>query len=126
MTDEPMPTDELRGSAPMMSAKDLLLEVYRDMKFVRPAVENLLAAGVVARIDVLERDAIAARSAGVNNDLVHRVSVLEDEAQNRVAAGVERRRLADFSNKTIVLVVLVSNFVVGGLIALINYFEHNP
>jgi hypothetical protein len=89
--------DEVRGSAPVMSTKDLLLEVYRDMKFVRPALEGLLAAGLVARVEELERDKLA-----------------------RESAGVERRRIGDLSTRTLAAVVLVSNCLVGLAVVVMN------
>lgn len=51
---EQVTTDDLRGSSPAMSTKDLLLEVYRDMKFVRPAVEALQEAKLPERINAVE------------------------------------------------------------------------
>lgn len=115
-----MSGDELRGSAPVMSTKDLLIEVYRDMKFVRPAVEGLLAAGVVARIEALERDDLTAKALGINENLITRVAVLENINENKVAAGAERRRLGDLTNKGIAIIVLVSNFVLGAIVLLAN------
>ena len=92
---------DVRGSAPVMSTKDLLLELYHDMKFVRPAVETLLAAGVVARIERLEVAHIAAQT-----------------------AKEERSRIGNITNKTIVLVVLVTNFLVGLSVIVVNLVEH--
>lgn len=110
--------DDVRGSSPVMTTKDLLLEVYRDMKFVRPAVEGLLAAGVVARIEAVERDDLAREAAGLNAELVHRVEVLEDVGRASGAAGLERRRLGDLSARSIALFIVVANFAIGFLIAL--------
>lgn len=120
-----MPTDDLRGSAPAMSTKDLLLEVYKDMKFVRPAVEGLLAAGVVARIEALERDDATAKAAGVNDDLVKRVAALEKQNEEDLAAGRERRRIGDLTNRTIAAVVLVSNFVLGAIVMFVSLIQSN-
>lgn len=118
-----MSGDELRGSAPVMSTKDILIEVYRDMKFVRPAVEGLLAAGVVARIEALEREDIAAKALGINDNLITRVAVLENINDNKVAADLERRRIGDLTNKGIAIIVLVSNFVLGTIVVFANLFS---
>lgn len=46
---------ELRGSAPVLTTKDIVLELYHDMKVVRPAVERLEAAGIITRVELLEQ-----------------------------------------------------------------------
>lgn len=89
--------DDIRGQSSAMSTKDLLLELYHDMKFVRPAVEGLLAAGLATRIEVLERDRLVLST-----------------------AKTERNRIGDMTNKTIVIIVLVSNFVLGLVISIAN------
>lgn len=113
--------EELRGSAPVMSARDLLLEVYHDMKFVRPALEGLLAAGLVARVEALERDHIARdERGGAPLEIVHRVNSLEDWKSDVDAAGVERRRIGDISGRTLATLILVSNFVLGMVVMFVN------
>jgi hypothetical protein len=82
-------SDELRGSTPIMSTKDILLEVYNDMKFVRPAIEGLLAAQVIRRIEVLEKDMIV-----------------------REASEMERHRVVEVSGKLIMSIVVISNLFV--------------
>lgn len=113
-------TEDVRGSSPVMSAKDLLLEVYRDMKMVRPAVEALQAAAVVARIETLERAALAAQALGLNERLVQRVGDLENINEAKLAANLERRRLGDLTNKTIAIIVLVSNAFLGAIVLIGN------
>lgn len=115
--------DELRGSAPVMSAKDLLLEVYKDMKFVRPALEGLLAAGLIARVEGLELEFERRKAAGLKEDLVHRVELLEDEHLQKAARVLERRRIGDISARTLAALILVSNFVLGVVVFLVNVFN---
>jgi hypothetical protein len=83
-----------------MSARDLLLEVYRDMKFVRPALENLLSAGLVTRVEALEQDRI-----------------------EREAHGVERRRIGDLSARSLAFIIMASNFVLGLIIMFVNLLK---
>jgi hypothetical protein len=82
-----------------MTQKDMLLELYKDMKFVRPAVEALM-----------------------NNNIVHRVEELEQYRTAREAANKERSRLGDVTNKGIVLTVLLTNFIVGLAVIIANVF----
>lgn len=89
--------DELRGSAPAMTTKDLLLEVYHDMKFVRPAVEALQGECLPARVDVLEKDKIT-----------------------RDAAWRERQRLGGISNKALLSAILVGQFALAVWVAVAN------
>ena len=89
--------DEVRGSMPVMTTKDLLLEVYHDMKFVRPAVEGLLAAGVIGRIESLERDRLV-------------ITTARDE----------RGRIGSLTNRGLVVVILVTQFLVGLVVAFSN------
>lgn len=51
---EPAPSDDVRGSTPVMSTKDLLLEVYHDVKLMRPALETLILADLPRRVLALE------------------------------------------------------------------------
>lgn len=88
-------TEEVRGSAPVMTTKDLILELYADMKVVRPAVEALQSESLPSRIRIIE-----------NRHL------LEDGARN------ERGRLGSLSNKTLAVVVLVGNFLISAAVAL--------
>lgn len=85
----------------VMTNKDLILELYRDMKVVRPAVEALLAAGVIARIEKLE-----------------------DERKTREAAGVERSRLGSLTNRGIAIFVVVGNFVIGSIVVIANFISN--
>jgi hypothetical protein len=112
--------DLVRGSAPVMTTKDLLLEVYHDMKFVRPAVEGLLAAGLVGRVDLLERDGDRRAAVGLTADLVGRVDAIEDRHEEIDARGVERRRLGDLSARTLGAIVIASNFLLGIVVLLVN------
>jgi hypothetical protein len=95
-----MPMSELRGSTPVMTAKELLLELWADMKIVRPIAEEL-------------RDA----------DILTRVQALEQVERNRVAAQIERGRIGAITNKTIVAVVLVSNFLLGFTVMVVNILQ---
>ena len=94
-------SEDVRGSAPVMSTKDLLLELYHDMKFVRPAVESLLAAGVVARIERLEVANLAVQN-----------------------AKEERSRIGNLTNKSAIFVILVANFLCAAVVVLVNIVEH--
>lgn len=117
----PTPGDDVRGSAPVMSSKDLLLELYHDMKVVRPAVEALVSANLPARVTALEVDhAIRDARGGAPETLVERVARLEDGVQDAKAASVERRRLGEFSTKTLAAIVLASNFILGLWVAIAN------
>jgi len=112
---------DLRGSAPVMSARDLLLEVYHDMKFVRPALENLLSAGLVARVEAIERDHVERDGrGGAPVDLVQRVENAEHYIEQAKAAGIERRRIGDLSARTLAFVVMASNFVLGLIVMFVN------
>lgn len=45
---------DLRGSAPVFTAKDLLREIYDDMKILRPQVASLVEADLPRRVRSLE------------------------------------------------------------------------
>ena len=132
MIEEPtVPTvghdEELRGSAPAMTTKDLLLEVWRDMKFVRPAVEGLIAAGLIQRVEAIERDHVARDERGGSPpELVERLEALEAWHDDLESRGLERRRIADISGRTLALVIVVSNFVLGAVIVLLNLLSEGP
>lgn len=90
-----MSAGEDMDPSPVMTQRDLMLDLWRDMKFVRPAVESLLAANILTRIEKLEGD-VAARESAAN----------------------ERRRLGTLTNKTLGVIVLVGNFVIAATIAI--------
>lgn len=90
-------TDDLRGSAPAMTSKDLLLDIYYDMKVVRPQVQML----VDQRLDA-------------------RITILENRERDEDAAKGERHRLGTLTNKGIAIVILVSNFIVGAAVVVAN------
>jgi hypothetical protein len=92
---------DLRGSAPMLTAKDLLKDLWDDMKFVRPAVETLLKADLLARIESLERDRLVVST-----------------------AHLERARLGTLTNKAVVLIVVIANFFIGLAVVIANLVEH--
>ena len=47
--------DELRGSTPVMTAKDVLLEVRSDVKGIAKNVDVLMSQNLDARLTALER-----------------------------------------------------------------------
>ena len=115
--------EDVRGSAPAMTTKDLLLEVYHDMKFVRPAVETLMAAGVVQRIEAIERSDVRLEASGVTAGLVDRVAALEQVNKDRGSAETERRRIGDLTNRSVVFAIVITNFIIGVLIAVSNVID---
>lgn len=54
-----------------------------------------------------------------------RLVPLETDRLNTSAAGVERRRLADIGGRTIAYIVLVSNFIVGIVVIIVNALTEN-
>lgn len=86
---------EVRGSAPAMSTKELLLDLYHDMKFVRPAVEAIQAEALPTRVRRIETRHTA-----------------ED------ARAQERSRLGSLSNKALVAIVLVTQAALAAWVAL--------
>lgn len=80
-----------------MSTKDIVLELYHDMKAVRPAVEALVAAGIVQRIELLEqRD--------------------RDEDTARRTKG----QIIVWSNKALAVFMAVCTFIISLTVALFN------
>jgi hypothetical protein len=82
--------EAVRGSAPAMSTKDLLLEVYQDMKIIRPIVEHYVGENLPTRVRGLEQDRIV-----------------------REAVSVDRRHTLGMTNKALAAIILVSQFVLG-------------
>jgi hypothetical protein len=114
MTDMPANADDFNPSAPMMSAKAVLLELYHDMKIVRPIAEELQRADVVARLAAIETDhAIRDAQGGQPRSLVSRVEALEDINQDELAAGRAYKRVAHITNRTLAIVVVVANTILG-------------
>lgn len=117
--------DDFRGSAPVMSSKELLLEVYHDMKIIRPAVEALMQADLVRRVGSLELDhATRDAAGGAPTTLVSRVTALEDKEEARTSASLERRRISDLSGRAIAAVVITSNFVLGLVVMFANLLQN--
>lgn len=92
-----MTADDVRGSSPAMSAKDLLLELYHDMKVVRPAVEALQAEGLPTRVRLIETRHTA------------------EDARTQ-----ERSRLGGLSNRALGMLVLAGNFILAIWVAVAN------
>jgi hypothetical protein len=116
-----MASDDLRGSAPVMSARDLLLELYHDMKVVRPIAEELKRANLIDRVQALETDhAIRDAQGGMPLALVARVAALEDVNQDELAEKRGVGKVLNWSNKTLAIVVLITNFVLGVWVTLAN------
>jgi len=93
----PTSTDGFSPNGVALTTKELLIEVYQDMKFVRPAVENLIATNVSYRLDVIEKELVRI-----------------DAAKN------ERTRIGSFSVKAIGAIVLIGQFVSGVIYYLVQ------
>lgn len=89
-----MSAENLTNGESAMTVKALVLELYADMKAVRPAVETLLAANLANRLLILETDRLA-----------------------REAAQVERKRIGTLTNKALGAIVLCGQFVLAVWIA---------
>jgi hypothetical protein len=86
--------DELRGSEPIMSSKAILLELWADMKVVRPAVERLQEEQLPKRILAIEQRHIA-----------------------ETAAERERGRLGTLTNKMLAGLILVTQAALAAWVA---------
>jgi hypothetical protein len=112
MTD--ISADDFNPGAPVMSAKALLLELYNDMKVVRPIAEEMHRANLIARVGVIETDhAIRDAQGGQPRTLVSRVEALEDINQDELAAGRAYKRVAHITNRTLAVVVVIMNTLLG-------------
>jgi hypothetical protein len=112
MTD--ISADDFNPGAPVMSAKALLLELYNDMKVVRPIAEEMHRANLIARVGVIETDhAIRDAQGGQPRTLVARVEALEDINQDELAAGRAYKRVAHITNRTLAVVVVIMNTLLG-------------
>lgn len=78
-----------------MTQKDLLLDIYNDMKFVRPAVEAMQAEGLPVRVRIIENRHLA-----------------EDSARQ------ERSRIGGLSNKALGILVLIGNFALAAVVVI--------
>lgn len=123
MTDDvvSMPGDRLPPNSVAMTTKDLLLEVYHDMKFIRPAVQGLLDANLGARVAIIEADLAKRTASGLGPPLVTRVAALERYVSDEAVIGGERSRNADFSSKRLAAIILVANFLLGTSVVLANF-----
>jgi hypothetical protein len=112
MTD--ISADDFNPGAPVMSAKALLLELYNDMKVVRPIAEEMHRSNIIARVGVIETDhAIRDAQGGQPRTLVARVEALEDINQDELAAGRAYKRVAHITNRTLAVVVVIMNTLLG-------------
>ena len=82
--------DDVRGSSPVMTTKDLLLEVYHDMKIVRPIVESYVKENFPVRVLNLERD-----------------------RDTREAVAKSRNSTFSLTNRAVVFVILIAQFAMG-------------
>ena len=48
-------TDDIRGAQPILTAKDVLIEVRDEVKLMRSSVDILISQDLDARVDTLER-----------------------------------------------------------------------
>jgi hypothetical protein len=112
MTD--ISADDFNPGAPVMSAKALLLELYHDMKVVRPIAEEMHRANLINRVGAIETDhAIRDAQGGQPRTLVARVEALEDINQDELAAGRAYKRVAHITNRTLAVVVVIMNTLLG-------------
>lgn len=98
-----MAEDELRGSTPVMTAKDLLLELWNDMKVVRPIAENLEQADIITRVERLEQRE-------------------RDEDTTRAARG----QMVNWTNKTLGIVVVLCTIFLSILTIVSQIMEKFP
>lgn len=52
--DDPMSSDDLRGSAPIFTAKDVLIEVRDEMRLMRSSVDILVSQNLNERVTAVE------------------------------------------------------------------------
>lgn len=114
-------TEDPRGSAPALSTRDLLLELYHDMKVVRPSVEMLVAANLPSRVQALELDHAVRDAKGVGHERVAaRLESLEDTRRDAKVVSGARKQIGDMSIRTLAAIVVGANFVLGLWVALAN------
>lgn len=114
-------TDDPRGSAPALSTRDLLLEVYHDMKVLRPAVEILVAANLPARVQALELDHAVRDAKDVSPERVStRLVALEGVNHDEKTVTGARKQIGDMSIRTLAGIVLAANFILGMWVAIAN------
>ena len=112
MTNDP---DVLNPNAVALTTKELLIEVFHDMKFVRPAVEGLLAANIQHRLEAVEKELAYRNARGLSADLVARVEVLEAYHDDEESRAAERERIGSISGRAIAGIVLFGQ-ALGGLL----------
>ena len=114
-------TEDPRGSAPALSTRDLLLELYHDMKVVRPAVEMLVSANLPARVQALELDHAVRDAKEVGpQSLASRLESLEDTRRDAKVVSGTRKQIGDMSIRTLAAIVVGANFVLGLWVAVAN------
>lgn len=99
--------DDIRGSSPILSTKELVLDIWRDVKEMKPAVTTLVAANLPSRVEAIE-------------------DVQKAEAIAKQARADQRARVISVSNKTLAVVILCGNFVLGLWVAYANLATQGP
>lgn len=115
-------TDEQSVSPAALSIKDLLLEVYADMKVVRPAVQSLVDAHLPDRVAVLERQV---GQHLIESKLPERVLTLELAARDQKTGWGAMFRLLG-GGRTMILFGLASIGAVRSILDIATSLQGHP
>ena len=114
-----------------MTVKTMVVELFNDMKVVRPIVENLNAQNLDARLRNLETTAaqlaaVAPATAEALKDALHNVEVLMADKIARESSIHTASWLGNLSNKAVIIILAVAALVVGIVGDLTNHIQFHP